>query len=224
MIASLLRRVNYRLTARVTHRGLARIIDEQIERISKRPGRPKVLSIGAGGVIGRRIEKAPFDVTSVDSDPTRKPDVVADFTDLAPFADASVDAVFAMEVLEHVTDPERAVAAAHRVLVPGGLFVASTPFLMEQHDVPGDYYRFTRYGMAHLVRNFREHTIVRRGGYFSSSLVPLLRLSHRESVRDLSVGTAAVALTYAFYPVVAALDRFIESEEAATGFAVVAIK
>lgn len=226
MIAKLLRRVNYKLTTRLTHRGLSAFIEDHLAKIAARGGRPRILNIGAGGVLGRRIEarRDVFEVTSVDLDPARGPDVVASFTDLAPFADASVDAVFAMEVLEHVTDPNAAVAAAHRVLVPGGLFVASTPFLMEQHDVPADYYRFTRFGIEHLVREFREHTIVARGGYFSSSLVPLLRLSHRESLRDLSVGTAAVAMTYALYPAVVALDLWIESTEATTGFAFVATK
>ncbi|MFQ5516664.1 MAG: class I SAM-dependent methyltransferase [Acidimicrobiia bacterium] len=44
-----------------------------------------------------------------------------------PFADATFDAVICSEVLEHVADPERAVAEAARVTVHGGLFLFSTP-------------------------------------------------------------------------------------------------
>ena len=39
-----------------------------------------------------------------------------------PFEDGSFDAVCAMDFLEHVEAPERAIAEASRVLAPGGLF------------------------------------------------------------------------------------------------------
>jgi SAM-dependent methyltransferase len=44
-----------------------------------------------------------------------------------PFADGSFDAVFSINVLEHVPDPERLAAEAARVLRPGGLMLALTP-------------------------------------------------------------------------------------------------
>ncbi len=43
-----------------------------------------------------------------------------------PLADASVDAVFAMDLLEHVEDPARVIAEAARVLAPGGRFFFHT--------------------------------------------------------------------------------------------------
>jgi 2-polyprenyl-6-hydroxyphenyl methylase/3-demethylubiquinone-9 3-methyltransferase len=43
-----------------------------------------------------------------------------------PFDDASFDAVCAMDLLEHVEDPARAVAEAARVLRPGGIFFFHT--------------------------------------------------------------------------------------------------
>lgn len=44
-----------------------------------------------------------------------------------PFADASFDAAFCINVLEHIPDPECAVAEAARVLTPGGRFLTVTP-------------------------------------------------------------------------------------------------
>jgi 2-polyprenyl-6-hydroxyphenyl methylase/3-demethylubiquinone-9 3-methyltransferase len=43
-----------------------------------------------------------------------------------PFEGGSFDAVCAMDLLEHVEDPERVIAEASRVLAPGGLFFFHT--------------------------------------------------------------------------------------------------
>jgi SAM-dependent methyltransferase len=48
------------------------------------------------------------------------------------FEDASFDAVFALEVFEHVLDDERAFAEVARILPPGGLLVMSVPLHMER--------------------------------------------------------------------------------------------
>jgi SAM-dependent methyltransferase len=44
-----------------------------------------------------------------------------------PFADASFSSVLSVQALEHVPDPERALAEARRVLKPGGVAVFVTP-------------------------------------------------------------------------------------------------
>lgn len=44
-----------------------------------------------------------------------------------PFPDGSFEAVVSFETIEHVDEPERAVAEFRRVLAPGGLLVVSTP-------------------------------------------------------------------------------------------------
>jgi SAM-dependent methyltransferase len=46
-----------------------------------------------------------------------------------PIANASVDVVLMSEMIEHLIDTDTALAEAHRVLVPGGSFVCSTPNL-----------------------------------------------------------------------------------------------
>lgn len=55
-----------------------------------------------------------------------------------PVADASLDLVTALDVLEHLPDHEQAAAEIHRVLRPGGLLVAAVPVdqrLWSEHDV-----------------------------------------------------------------------------------------
>jgi 2-polyprenyl-3-methyl-5-hydroxy-6-metoxy-1,4-benzoquinol methylase len=51
----------------------------------------------------------------------------ADLDEPLVFDDASFDVVVAGELLEHLRDPHRVVGDVHRVLRPGGKFVASVP-------------------------------------------------------------------------------------------------
>ncbi len=47
----------------------------------------------------------------------------------ADFPDGHFDVVFSNQVLEHVTDPEAVIADMHRLLRPGGLFIAAFPVI-----------------------------------------------------------------------------------------------
>jgi SAM-dependent methyltransferase len=70
------------------------------------------------------------------------------------FVDASFDIVLCTEMLEHVPEPQRAVDEMRRVLKPGGLLLLTTRFLFPIHDAPHDYFRYTKYGLRHLLREF----------------------------------------------------------------------
>jgi methionine biosynthesis protein MetW len=51
-----------------------------------------------------------------------------------PFSDASFDAVFCGEVIEHVFDPDYLLDEAYRVLKAGGLFIITTPNLASWYN------------------------------------------------------------------------------------------
>ena len=78
-------------------------------------------------------------------------DIIADAHDLQQISDASFDVVLCTEVLEHLHTPLQALKEFHRVLAPGGQLILTTRFIYPLHDVPGDYYRYTKYGLKHLV-------------------------------------------------------------------------
>ena len=55
------------------------------------------------------------------------------------------------EVLEHLEEPGRGLAEAHRLLRPGGGIILTTPLVWPLHEEPRDFYRFTPYGLRHLL-------------------------------------------------------------------------
>lgn len=69
-------------------------------------------------------------------------------------ADAVFDVVLCTEVLEHLPEPQSAIDEMFRVLRPGGTLLLTTRFLFPIHDAPHDYFRFTKYGLRHLLRRF----------------------------------------------------------------------
>jgi SAM-dependent methyltransferase len=75
-----------------------------------------------------------------------RPDVFADARKL-PLADASVDTVLILEVMEHLQHPADALAEIARVLRPDGKLLLSMPFLYPIHDAPHDFQRLTRFGL-----------------------------------------------------------------------------
>jgi SAM-dependent methyltransferase len=75
-----------------------------------------------------------------------RPEVFGDGHAL-PFRNGAFDAVFLLEVLEHVDHPLVVLSEARRVLRSGGCVVVSVPFLYPIHDAPVDYRRFTLHGL-----------------------------------------------------------------------------
>ncbi|KLK93518.1 hypothetical protein AA309_08635 [Microvirga vignae] len=73
-----------------------------------------------------------------------------------PLADSSVHGVWIQAVLEHVLTPSDVVAEIYRVLSPGGLVYAETPFMQQVHEAAYDFTRFTPSGHRWLFRRFEE--------------------------------------------------------------------
>lgn len=66
------------------------------------------------------------------------------------------DIVVCTEVLEHVLNPFAAVAEIRRVLKPGGLLLASSPFNFRIHGPLPDCWRFTEHGWRALLAAFES--------------------------------------------------------------------
>jgi SAM-dependent methyltransferase len=79
------------------------------------------------------------------------------------FADDSVGTLLAMDTLEHVADPLRAVQEMHRVLRPGGVLAMSSVMFFPIHAHPWDYWRFTPEGFALLLTPFESKLVMAQG-------------------------------------------------------------
>jgi hypothetical protein len=73
-----------------------------------------------------------------------------------PFADASLGGAMALNVFEHLEDPERAAAELRRVVRPGGLVLVQTAFLQPLHADPYHFYNATETGVRRWFRHFED--------------------------------------------------------------------
>ncbi len=94
-------------------------------------------------------------------------DVIGDLQDL-PFQDSVFDACINVVTLEHVREPAAVVRELARSLAPGGRLLLVAPHEWEEHQQPHDYYRYTRYGLAHLLESagLTDVSITPVGGFF----------------------------------------------------------
>jgi SAM-dependent methyltransferase len=120
--------------------------------------RPVVLVVGGGSLSGgvRYLrDNSGFQIVCFDIYASDQTDFVAD-AHAIPLKDGVVDGVWVQAVLEHVLTPATVVEEIARVLRPGGLVYAETPFLQPVHEKAYDFTRFTESGHRWLFRQFEE--------------------------------------------------------------------
>jgi len=183
-------------------------------------GEMKVLNVGASGAIPDLLKKIDtFDFVSLDINPDKNPDIVCDVCDMkAVISDSTYDVIVMMEVLEHIPDPSLALAEIRRILKPGGVLLGSTPFLFPIHDAPHDYYRYTSYGLNHLLRDYTNVEVQPRNSYGEAIAVLLSRLSVTGTAKERLAGLAGLLLAVILYPVVFALGKLCHQNLGPTGY------
>jgi SAM-dependent methyltransferase len=139
----------------------------------------KALDVGAGrGIASYALARAGFAVTALEPDPSsivgaaaiRKLaadanlaiEVVEEFSERLPFTDASFDVVFARAVLHHTRNLESACLEVHRVLKPGGIFIAAREHVISKETDLEEFLErhplHHRYGGEHafLLQRYTE--------------------------------------------------------------------
>lgn len=170
------------------------------------PPSPVLLMVGAGALgVGCEVLYEDEEIRQIAFDiyPSNLTQFVADAHQI-PLEDASVDGVVVQAVLEHVLDPSAVVKEVFRVLKPGGLVYAETPFMQQVHEGAYDFTRFTELGHRWLFRHFEEIQRSVIGGpglslYWSVRYFWRALLRHRR-LADI------VSLPFLFFPLI---DHFL---------------
>lgn len=131
----------------------------------------KFIDLGCGDMPYREIVQNKVDAyDSLDFFPRfNSVTYVGDIQNMPVIPDNTYDSAICIEVLEHVPDPASAIKEIFRILKPGAVVVVTVPHLSRLHDLPHDYYRYTRYGLVYLFEKvgFQIEKLVERGGLFS---------------------------------------------------------
>lgn len=159
---------------------IKKITRRNLEKFLKRHATDKrVLDIGSGGSSYHQF--FPHRLT-LDVDPARNPEVVGDAHNL-PFLDGEFEVILCTEVLEHVKNPFKVEEEIWRVLKLGGVLILTTRFVFPLHDVPNDFWRFTKYGLAHLFSRWEIVELVEEAGTMSTMAVLFQRIVFQTKLR-----------------------------------------
>ncbi len=135
-------------------------------------------------------------------------DVVADAHNL-PFADEEFEQILATEVLEHLHTPQKAIAEMIRVLKPGGKLILTTRFVFPIHDAPHDYYRYTKYGLQHLFKDWEIVSLEEEVTTMDTFRVLLQRVAVQA---DLRGGKLTKGILYGLGLILGSLAYLIKGE------------
>jgi len=127
------------------------------------PDRTVILDVGIGPGQFDELKERFAVAIGIDFRPFEPVHVVADLTKPMPFKSEVFDCVMISNTLEHIPDTEKILAELSRVLKPGGLFVATIPFLLPVHQNPYDFNRYTHYKLKSLLVDLKFMNIEVRG-------------------------------------------------------------
>lgn len=145
----------------------------------------KILDIGCGNKPYASYFSCKY--LGLDPYPGTKADIVRDAWD-SGLADNSLDAVILNQSLEHIPETIQTITEIERILKPGGLVLVTVPQTMRNHGTPilaknapyknfnpqqvpywnHDYWRFTKFGLIHLFKNFEILLITPNQSYIST--------------------------------------------------------
>ena len=150
---------------------LARSLHRDVSRALRSYARGRLLDIGCGG---RPYEAAELETTQyigidTPASPLSRPDVWG-LAGRLPFADGVFDTVLCTQVLEHVAEPWVVLREVARVLKVGGYVILTAPQAANLHEIPYDFFRYTRFGLEALCQGHDLQPIetVSEGGFFAS--------------------------------------------------------
>ncbi len=188
--------------------------------LHKKPEETKVLDFGCGsGIFVDELQKLGFDAHGLDiSEEAIKFGKLQGVKNLGVidahkihFPENTFDAVFTLDVLEHLEDEKWALAEIERVLKPGGIAIIMVPAYMflwgVQDEVAHHYRRYTKNNLLKKIRDSSPLSVL-RSSYFNTFLFPpiallrifsrILGIKGRESDFDINSPTLDKVFSFIF--------------------------
>jgi SAM-dependent methyltransferase len=213
------------ISKKISRKGIYSFLENEFDQIQ---AKEKVLNIGAGGDIGLLLKKYAhkndFQIVSFDIDERTKPDIVGDICTHNFNCKDFFDFIVVCEVLEHVSAPHLAIEQIYTLLKQNGKLILTVPFIFPIHCRPYDYYRFTKYGLKILLKNFKNLNIVERNSWADAIHVLIIRLVKEKKKSTKIIAPFLIIFSYLFIPLNLLLSKLISSDFITTGYLVTAKK
>lgn len=129
----------------------------------------KILDLGCGTKPYETLFKFSNQFVGFDIEKNDRVDVIGFNWDL-PFEDNEFDALISTQVLEHTAKIGETIKEIRRVVKNDGLVFISAPFVFPVLGAPYDYYRFTKYGLLEIFKDFEVIKIIPSGGFANTIL------------------------------------------------------
>lgn len=108
-------------------------------------------------------------------------DIVSDLNKKIEIEDSYADTIVALNVLEHLYNPQLFLQETYRLLKSDGTLILHIPFQWWVHEAPHDYFRYTPYGLRYLLNNagYEDIHIQPASGFFTTILMKINYFSLR---------------------------------------------
>jgi SAM-dependent methyltransferase len=132
--------------------------------------RGRLLDVGCGNRPYEPLLLGVAEYVGIDVNHQTGRPTVSGFAYALPFAANSFDTVFSTQTLEHVEEPHLAVTEMARVLRSGGYLILTAPQTWRLHEKPYDFFRYTRFGLQHLMEHngLRVVRLLPQGGAWAT--------------------------------------------------------
>lgn len=198
-----------RLSKVLSRKGLYEFLEKEYSEIK---ANESVITIGAGRKVNEILQKYSeiegFTFVSFDIDEKRNSDIIGDIC-FYNFKEMKFDVIVISEVLEHVPYLHLAIRNIHQILKKEGRLILTVPFIFPIHDRPYDYYRYTRYGLEFLLKEFREVRIIERNSWSESINALAPSLVKERNITTRLVAPFFVILAFFMLPFVLLLGKII---------------
>lgn len=151
-------------------------------------------------------------------------DVVADLCKPLPFEDNYADTVCSFQVIEHLSEPALFLSECFRICKPGGQIFLTSPFMWHTHEEPYDFFRYTRFGLEHLLgkNGFTDIEIKENTGFWLTVTLKFNYQTKRYARGPLKY--LFMPFWYLNQPIARLLDRFDFNPKETASYTAIASK